>query len=57
MRLIDLDEIEYFTVNAIPIEWIKMQIEKALSAESINLFYVESLKHLIKEWEKENGVN
>lgn len=42
------------TVKAITIEWIEKQIKKALSVDSVNLFYVGSLKHLIKEWEKEN---
>lgn len=44
------------TVDAIPIEWIEKQIEKALSVDSVDLFYVGSLKHLIKVWEKENDI-
>lgn len=42
------------TVKAISIEWIEKQIKKALSVDSVDLFYAGNLKHLIKEWEKEN---
>jgi hypothetical protein len=42
------------TVKAIPIEWIEKQIEKALSVDSVDMFYVGNLKYLIKDWEKEN---
>lgn len=53
MRLIN----EQPEVKAIPIEWIRKQIEKALSVDSVDLFYVGNLKHLIKEWERENETN
>lgn len=44
-------------VDAIPIKWIEKQIEKALSADSVDMFYVGSLKHLIEAWRKENETN
>ena len=46
-------EMDILQGEAIPVEFIEKQIEKALSVDSVDLFYVGSLKHLIKEWEKE----
>ena len=43
------------TVEAIPIEWISKQIEKALTVDSVDMFYVRNLKYLIKTWEEENA--
>lgn len=40
--------------EAIPVEWIEKQIEKASSVDSVDMFYLWNLKYLIKEWREEN---
>lgn len=47
-------------VKAIPIEWIKMFLEENYPIESpygTKAYFHDFMKHMIKEWEKENETN
>ena len=48
------------TVEAIPIEWIEMFLEENYPIESpygTKAYFHDFMKHMIKEWEKENESN
>ena len=49
-----------FEVKAIPIEWIKMFLEENYPIESpygTKAYFHDFMKHMIKEWRKENEAN
>ena len=49
------EEIEKYTVKAIPIEWIKKWYKNALSRSGFMGDEMISIADMLEQWEKENG--